>query len=158
MDAFTSTIMHLTIGEIVGWGAGIIATVSFIIEFNKKIKFNPITCMLNWIGSRTNKGINDKMDVLEAQVKEIHDRQKLLEQVADEREAICYRVRILRFGDELRRGVKHSEESFNQVISDLDRYEKYCDDHPGFKNNKAKMAKKRIEEAYHKCLADNDFL
>ena len=37
-------------------------------------------------------------------------------------------------------------------------YEKYCNDHPNYKNNKAVFAIDTIKEVYKKCLKDKDFL
>ena len=68
------------------------------------------------------------------------------------------RIRILRFSDEIRRNVKHSQESFDQTLSDITKYEQYCKDHPEFENKKTVLANKRISEAYDKCVEDNDFL
>lgn len=150
--------MGLTVGEIIGWAAGAIALLSVVIEFNKKINFKPITVALKWIGEQTNAVINNKIDVLEKQINDIGNRQQKIEAISDERTAVIYRVRILRFSDELRRNVMHSQESFEQVISDIDNYEAYCKQHPDFKNNKTVVARGRILAAYDKCLQDNDFL
>lgn len=68
------------------------------------------------------------------------------------------RNRILLFGDEARRGVKHSEEHFNQVLEDITDYELYCSKHPEFPNEKAVITCRRIKEIYEKCLIDKDFL
>ena len=151
-------IVSLTVGEIVGWCASIIAFITLVIEFNKKINLHPLSACLNWIGDKTNKGINDKIDTLEVQVMDISERQQKIEAVAEEREAVACRVRILRFSDELRRGIRHSQESFGQVIADIDHYELFCRDRPDFQNNRTIVAKGRIIAAYDKCLEDNDFL
>ena len=75
-----------------------------------------------------------------------------------ERYAITCRTRILAFGDEIRRGSKHSKESFDQVLEDIDTYEKYCRDNPDFKNNKTRLTTKKILEVYAECLNQDDFL
>lgn len=158
MNAIHSALMGMTVGQLVGWGAGIIASLSIIIEFNKKIRFNPLTLALGWLGNKINAGMSAKFDKLEKQVEEISERQQKIEAISDERAAVIYRVRILRFADELRRNIKHSQESFKQVIRDIDNYEQYCDSHPDFKNNEAVGAKGRILASYDKCMQDNDFL
>lgn len=66
--------------------------------------------------------------------------------------AISARVRIIRFSDEIMRGVEHSQESFDQALHDIDTYEDYCADHPKFENNKTVLATRRIKEVYEKCL------
>lgn len=68
------------------------------------------------------------------------------------------RARILQFNDELYRGVKHTKESFDDVISEIDNYEDYCDSHPKFPNFKAVAAIDNIKVVYKKRLELADFL
>ena len=157
-------IAEMTIGQIVGGSVGIIAILSVFVEF-APIKLNPLSAILKWVGDRTNKGImlkvgelEENQKKLERNQKELENNQKKLDEKLDEREAVNARIRILRFSDELRRNVKHSQESFGQVISDLDYYERYCLEHPKFKNNKTMAAKSRIMLAYDGCMEQNDFL
>lgn len=157
--------MNLTLGEVVGWVSAIIASLTVIIEFNKKIKFSPITIALNWIGSKINNGMMDEMGSMK---KDIAGVRKELDKVAadyksmkdemDCRSAVNARVRILRFGEEIRNGVLHTKEYFDQSLEDIDYYEKYCATHPEFVNNKTVRTKERIIAAYDKCLEENDFL
>lgn len=148
---------EMTIGQIVGGSVGIIAILSIFVEF-APIKINPISAILKWIGDRTNKGLIAKVGELEENQKKLEKNQKELDEKLEEREAVNARIRILRFSDELRRNVKHSQESFGQVISDLDYYERYCFEHPKFKNNKTMAAKVRIMQTYDGCMEQNDFL
>jgi len=151
-------LMDATVGQVVGVIAGIIAIITAIVEFNKKIKKFPITAVLNWIGERTNKNVVGRIDELDQQVKAISKRQTDMESISDERAAIACRVRILRFSDELRRGIDHSQESFEQTIADIDTYDAYCKAHPGFKNNKTVVANERILSSYKHCHEKNNFL
>ena len=151
-------LMNATVGQIVGVVAGIVAIITALVEFNKNIKKFPITAVLNWIGDRTNKRVVGRIDELDRQVKAISKRQEEMEIIADERAAVACRIRILRFSDELRRGIDHSQESFEQTITDLDAYDAYCAAHPGFKNNKTVVAKERILTAYKHCHEKNNFL
>ncbi len=150
-------LMNATVGHLIGGGIGVIAILSLFIELTP-IKINPVSALLNWIGKRTNKELFDKIDEIEEKVDDISKRQAEMEAMSDEREAINCRIRILQFADEVRRHIKHSQESFNQVLSDIDRYERYCADNPKFKNNKTITAKERIIAAYDGCLEQNDFL
>lgn len=150
-------LMNATVGQLIGGGLGIIALLSVFIEF-VPIKLNPVSTLLKWIGKRTNKELFDRIDELEDKIDDVSRRQGEAEAVADEREAISCRVRILRFSDELRRNIDHSQESFEQALADVDYYESYCGGHPDFKNNKTVVAKKRIVDAYELRLSHNDFL
>ena len=82
---------------------------------------------------------------------------KLTGELAEDR-ATNARIRILRFSDEVRHGVLHSKESFDQVNLDIDTYHRYCEDHPEYKNNRAVMAIANIQRVYAKCLENNGFL
>ena len=147
-------LMGLTVGQIVGWVAAGLAALSVVIEFNKKIKFNPLSAALRWIGKRTNGELTEKIDKMEKKIDSLEGSIGDLER----NDIIDCRREILQFADELRRGVKHSQETFDQILSDIDAYDKYCDKHAEFKNNKTIAARKKILEIYSKRLDDNDFL
>lgn len=69
------------------------------------------------------------------------------------------RQRILQFNDEIYRGVRHTKESFDDVIAEgIDVYEDYCKTHPTFPNFKAEAAIDNIKETYKKCLKEGTFL
>lgn len=77
---------------------------------------------------------------------------------SEERNATNVRVRILRFSDELMQSVWHSKDSFDQAILDCDFYEKYCSEHPGYKNSIAGAAIEYIRKTYQKCLEEHAFV
>lgn len=68
------------------------------------------------------------------------------------------RRRILRFNDELLSGAKHSKEAFDDIVEDLDLYEKFTGTHPDFINNKCVLAKQHIKDTYLKCEREASFL
>lgn len=68
------------------------------------------------------------------------------------------RYRILRFYDEICEGRKHSESHFEDILDDIDAYEKYCEAHPNFKNNRGHLAMRRIKEVYAKIKNSGGFL
>lgn len=115
------------------------------------IQINPWSWLAAKIGGALNKELTDKVDNLERQLTSYEAKQ-------DERNAIDCRTRILRFGDEVLYEVKHTKEHFEQILCDIDDYERYCAAHPEFKNNKTVYTTKRIKEVYEKLLKDNDFL
>lgn len=142
MEAF----MNLTLGQIVGSIAGVIAVLSIFIEITP-VKINPISALLRWVGKQINKELMDKVNTLETKVG-----------VLEKSDVINCRVRILTFADEIRRGMRHSKETFDQVLSDIDTYERYCTEHPDFMNNKTVAAKAKILDVYSECIDNNDFL
>ena len=68
------------------------------------------------------------------------------------------RNRILRFDDELRRHIDHSEEFFNQIIDDTNFYEGYCKTHDTYPNSKAELAIGHIRSCYQKCKDEDKFI
>lgn len=129
--------------------AFVVALLSFIQV--APIKINP----WSWIGKAIGKSINgeviEKVGCLEKEVKCLH-------KAVEEDGAVTARVRILRFNDEILRSEKHTKDSFDQCLADIDHYEKYCEAHKGFKNNMTVMAADNIKRCYRNCLEQHDFL
>lgn len=79
----------------------------------------------------------------------------------EESKAVDARRRILQISDELLHEEKerrHSKEYFDQILDDITLYEKYCEDHKGFKNNKAVASIGHINRIYNERLLNKDFL
>lgn len=68
------------------------------------------------------------------------------------------RTRILRFGDEARRGLPHTQEHWEDILRDIDSYEKYCDSHKDYINSKAVSTIAFLRARYAEHLEENDFL
>ena len=100
----------------------------------------------------------DQQHVIVEQLDKLEKRLDKMEADSAEREAQHTRIRILRFGDECSHDIRHSREHFEQVIEDVDTYETYCRDHPGFKNNKAALTIQIIKDTYQRRLVNNDFI
>mgnify|MGYP004567314675 FL=1 len=67
------------------------------------------------------------------------------------------RMMILDFNGEIKRGIHHDEEQFNEVISLIDKYERFCRNNPNYPNNKAVLAIENIKNVYKKAYSENDF-
>jgi hypothetical protein len=109
------------------------------------IKVNPWSRIARAIGNALNGG--DVMARLEEHIR-----------IDDERDADMHRYRILRFNTEILHKVRHTEEEFNEILYSIKRYERYCDDHPEYENNRAVLAIENIERVYKECMATHDFL
>lgn len=100
----------------------------------------------------------EKGDALMAEIKKMGKRiDEIADSAADDR-ATNARIRILRFSDEVRHGVRHSKEAFDQINLDIDMYKSYCREHPNYQNNRGHMAISNIERVYAECLKTNNFL
>lgn len=149
------------LGTVTFWGMTIIQ----FINVGPLVKINPWTTLANWISKMFSKPIVKKLDTienrnksLEYRVNELQNELSSLNKKIIEYEMINSRTRILRFATEIKNDVKHSQEYFDQILSDIDTYQEYCATHPEFKNNKAGSAIHIIITVYEKCLKENDFL
>ena len=50
------------------------------------------------------------------------------------------------------------DKEFIEILADIDSYEKYCDTHPDYPNNRAGLAIENIKENYKERLKKHDFL
>lgn len=134
-----------------------LALFSIVIEV-APIKINPWSFLAKKIGKAMNSDVLDSIDTLYKKVNQLDGYVKQLEQAQLECEAKRARTRILRFGDEVRLNVKHSKDSFDEVLADITFYDTYCSTHPDFKNNRTKSTEKVIVDVYEECLRNDSFL
>lgn len=131
-------------------GGGILLILMTLIQV-VPIKVNPWTWIARCIGRAINGEVLEKVNTLAEDVKDLKE--------SDEEEWVTLsRSHILRFGDELLHGVKHSKEHFDQILIDVTKYEKYCVSHPDYKNDIATATIKLIRNTYNECLEKHSFL
>lgn len=68
------------------------------------------------------------------------------------------RTRFLRFGDECRCGVLHTEEHWNDIMKDIDTYKDFCRRHVDYKNERAVRTIDYLLEKYDEHIKNNTFL
>lgn len=73
-----------------------------------------------------------------------------LDEKVDRNQAILARTHILRFADDLRNGIHHSEEYFRQQMIDCDTYDRYCKLNPDFSNGLTIIASDYIKQEFKK--------
>ena len=140
---------EFTMKEMIRWFLAALAGTT-IVQISP-IKLNPWT----WLGRRIGRALNG--EVLD-ELKNLKGRMDRMEAQDEQDKMDSSRIHILRFGDECKRGVSHSEEHFNQVLDDIDRYESYCNSHHEYKNAKAVLTIAKIKEIYGRRLENGDFL
>lgn len=126
----------MSMKEFVETGGSVLLIVLTLVQV-APIRINPWSTIARTIGKALNADLNEKMDANEAKTA---------------------RYRILRFDDEIRHKMRHSKEHFDQIIEDVDTYERYCQDHPRFPNGKAVSATDNVKRTYEKCKDENSFL
>ena len=75
-----------------------------------------------------------------------------------EEKAVAARVRILGFMNSLLENHKPTKDAFDQTMSDITRYERFCQEHPTFKNNQTASTVAYLEKNYQERLDKHDFL
>lgn len=145
-----NNLANIPIGQIALYGALISSALATVIQISP-IKLDPWTALARAIGRAINKEVIEKVEKLESDVSTINAK-------VDESGAKTARARILRFGDEIIHGVKHSKEHFDDVLDDITDYERYCEGHPCFKNGKTGLTSALIRDTYKKCLQEHDFI
>lgn len=141
---------NLTIGQLTAGTAVIVAFLATLIQI-APIKINPWSALARAIGRAINGEVIEKVDKLETSVESLNNK-------VDENGAKTARARILRFGDEIIHGVRHSKEHFDDILDDMTDYEHYCAEHPEFKNDKTGLTSALIKETYKECLKQHDFI
>ncbi len=136
--------------EMVTGGGGVLLIVLTLVQI-APVKLNP------WskIGELLGRAVNGEV------LKKLGDVERRLDshiQMDDERNADMHRARILQFNTELLRGIRHTEEDFNEILYNIDCYERYCEEHSGYQNNRCVHAIKNIKRVFDERMEKRDFL
>ena len=137
----------LNINLPIGWLV-VLLIISALIEISP-IKFNPLQAVYNFFTAH--KKILDKIDTIDQRITKLESDHDYDEAKHEEEMAELSRLRIIEFGDGISHGHLYSEERFNMIIDDIDSYERYCESHPNFKNNKAGTNIAIVKNTYKKC-------
>ena len=152
-----------TIQGLSGWQwTGIVVLILTIIQISP-IKIDPWKKIARFVGKALNQEMLEKQEEFVKESKDYRkkndDRIDNLSNKMDERAAEDARNRILRFGDEIKsKQIRHSEEYYNQILDDITSYDKYCHEHPDFKNERTIATEKIIRQEYEDHMLHNDFL
>lgn len=101
---------------------------------------------------------NEKLKELLEAVKKLSEKVDKIANDQAEAEAIACRVRILTFMDELLNNQRHTKDRYDQVNSDITKYEQHCRNYPNFKNNQTASTIEYINKNYQERLDKHDFL
>ena len=134
----------MSVQEILTGGGGLLLVLMTLIQV-APVKINPWSWLAKAIGKAM--GIEAIEKKLDAHI-----------DMDDRRTADGHRARILHFNNELLRNIGHTKEEFIEALTEIDAYEKYCDKHPEYPNNRAVLAIENIREVYKERLKRHDFL
>lgn len=141
---------HMSLAELTGYVAGILLAISAIIQISP-IKLNPWSWIAKKIGRAINGEVIEKVEKMESDL-------EAMKTANAERDAKNARTKILRFGDELLHGTKHSKDAFDDMLLAITEYENYCEEHKEFKNKITERTISHITAIYDKCMEERSFL
>lgn len=151
-------------GSVMAGGSSIVVAIMSVIQVSK-IEINPWTWIAKIVGNALNAGMMDEIKDMKTEIKEIKSEQKETRkkldahiEKSDEQKADNYKSRVLRFNNELVRGLGHTEEDYNEILDIIWKYETYCKTHPNYQNNRLPHAIKNVERMYDEMLRTNGFL
>lgn len=121
------------------------------------IKLNPWSWIAKAIGRAFNADVLGELEEMKKEQKETRKKLDAHIKADDENRADERRANILRFNNELVRGIPHTKEEFVEILSDIDVYERYCKSHPEYENNRAVHAIANIGRVYDERLKKHDF-
>lgn len=131
-------------------GGGILAFIQFLITRHdtRHDRLKGVTESIETLKT----GMNERFDTLDSKIDAVEAK-------TDEYYAVSCRVRILRFEDEMQSDLRHSKDAWDQVMSDVDFYEKYTEPgkHPDFKNGQTAATIEHIKHGYRERLEKRDF-
>ncbi len=107
-----------------------------------KIKNEDIMNSLRQLESATHEN-KKSIDILKTDLHKVRKK-------SEENDAKLIRTRILRFNNETVRGMEHTREEWIDCLNAIDEYEKYCEEHEGFKNGYAVESINNLRNTYRK--------
>ena len=153
-NAFFSLVDFGVIIQSLGWI--FLGIITFVEKFGPKDK-KPWTAIFTFIGKLITKDFAESQKTLMDRVEVLSDKIEAVAESVAETRAIAARVRILRFADEIIGKQAHSRESYVQIFTDIDTYDKFCRSHLDFKNHNTVSATRLINDAYDERSRKNDF-
>ena len=121
------------------------------------IKINPWSWLGHVIGRVINGDVLKELQTVKANQQKAQEKLENHIALDDERNADDHRTLILQFNRELLRDVPHTLEDFIEILTVIDKYNKYCDDHKDYPNSRAVHAIANIERVYDDRLQKHDF-
>ncbi len=140
----------MSIQQILGGGGGAVLILMTLVQI-APVKVNPWSWIARTVGKAINADISSRLSEIEKKL-DGHI------EMDDKRTADGHRAQILHFNNELLRPINHTKEEFIEVLAKIDAYEKYCETHPDYPNNRAVLAIENIREIYKDRMKKRDFL
>ncbi len=150
-------VVKMSLQEILMNGGGALFILLTLVQI-APIKVNPWSTLAKWFGRAINADMLKELEEVKKGQKETQERLDAYIRMDDERNADMHRARILQFNNELLRDILHTREDFIEILSEIDFYERYCETHSEYQNNRAVCAIGNIKRVYNDRLKEHDFL
>lgn len=145
------------------WGIVVFLT-SIGIEVVPKIKWNPWSTLIKWIGSKFNTKIDTKMDDVRTEIRALDSKidkvqNELSNHISESEVKAIQDLRrdILDFCNACMNGRRHTKEQFDFVIKQCDEYESLTKN-GHIPNGVIEAAIREIKRLYDKCIQEHSFL
>lgn len=149
MDALIEVVKSMTAGEIAGKVTLLLVALSAFIEITP-IKFNPISLLFKWIGTKFNGAVLEKLSQQDEAMDKIRD-------VVDDNEIDRIRWEILDFSNSCRQGKKHTLDEFVHIIELNEKYHKILE-RRDLTNGRIDLEYSYIVSIYEECQKKDSFL
>lgn len=150
-------VVKMSMQEILMNGGGALFLLLTLVQI-APIKVNPWSALAKWFGRAINADMLKELEEVKSGQKETRERLDAYIRMDDERNADMHRARILQFNNELLRDILHTREDFVEILAEIDFYERYCETHSEYQNNRAVCAIGNIKRVYNDRLKEHDFL
>lgn len=147
----------MSIQEIFAGGGGLLLVLLTLVEI-APVKVNPWSRLAKAFGRAINADVLKELEEVKEGQKRTQEKLDSHIRIDDERNADAHRTRILQFNNELLREIMHTREDFIEILAEIDFYEKYCEAHEDYQNNRAVCAIENIKRVYMERLQKHDFL
>ena len=160
---FQEFLVKVGLSEFSFWGI-VLFLASWGIELTPKIKWNPWTALIKWVGSKFNTHIDSKLETVREEIKTVDTKvtkvqTELTKHMAESEKKALQDTRntILDFSNACMNGRRHTKEQYEFMINQCDKYEEYINENK-VKNGVIETAIKEIRRLYDERIHKNDFL
>lgn len=122
------------------------------------IKINPWTSLLKSISGIIHKSLYENISKIEVTLSETNKEIELLNQRLELIEIEAIKRRIVSFGNEVSQDTHRiNQEAYDLALDDITAYNRYCQAHPDYINNKTSINTRLILERYMELYDKGDF-
>lgn len=154
MEAIIEALADMTIGEMASWLLLLSGAVLSVFEFSK-IKVNPWSAILNWIGSRLTAPIDAKIEEQSKQYARLDSKIDVLRDTQDDNEIDRIRWEILNFARSCRNGDWHANDEFEHIMELNVKYHNLLDRRK-LKNGRIDLEYNYIVRTYEQAQSGPD--